>query len=278
MARSNPWPTSPASATSRARRSRRSWTCLLAPDLQETLLFLPAAPGRDPIHLKELRYVCQTPVWAQEHLKVYFLVRTFAPYIPDRDHLYPLQDAAAPDLGDQDRGDDREDLVRDGSAHEGTSTMARPSTTFGTRWRRRRVAELTRRLPGTARAEGGNHAPRVPRPYPRSPLGPEKARSIAQPGRAGRAWRGTGLGQCALAEALRRSKTSFEWAMVMRDGRPSVGRWKPRRSHDSARSRPIACTRSRTSSGPGSRSGRASAGKVFVPLRPSLAWVTLATS
>jgi hypothetical protein len=39
---------------------------LLAPDLQETLLFLPAAPGRDPIHLRELRYLCQTPIWAEQ--------------------------------------------------------------------------------------------------------------------------------------------------------------------------------------------------------------------
>jgi hypothetical protein len=37
---------------------------LLAPDLQETLRHLPATNGRDPIPLRELRYVCQTPLWA----------------------------------------------------------------------------------------------------------------------------------------------------------------------------------------------------------------------
>ena len=50
----------------RARVTQIMDLLLLAPDLQETLLFLPAAPGRDPIHLKELRHVCQTPVWAEQ--------------------------------------------------------------------------------------------------------------------------------------------------------------------------------------------------------------------
>jgi hypothetical protein len=39
---------------------------LLAPDLQETLLPLPATNGRNPIHLRELRFVCQTPLWAEQ--------------------------------------------------------------------------------------------------------------------------------------------------------------------------------------------------------------------
>ena len=50
----------------RARVTQIMDLLLLAPDLQETLLFLPAAPGREPIHLKELRYVCRTPVWAEQ--------------------------------------------------------------------------------------------------------------------------------------------------------------------------------------------------------------------
>ncbi len=33
---------------------------LLAPDLQETLPFVPPSPGRRRINLLELRYVCQT--------------------------------------------------------------------------------------------------------------------------------------------------------------------------------------------------------------------------
>ncbi len=40
---------------------------LLAPDIQEALLFLPSVwRGHDPIHLRELRYVCQAPVWAEQ--------------------------------------------------------------------------------------------------------------------------------------------------------------------------------------------------------------------
>jgi hypothetical protein len=50
----------------RARVSQIMDLLLLAPDVQEALLFLPASPGRDPIHLKELRYVCQTPIWEEQ--------------------------------------------------------------------------------------------------------------------------------------------------------------------------------------------------------------------
>jgi hypothetical protein len=50
----------------RARVTQIMDLLLLAPDLQEALLFLPVSPGRDPIHLRELRYVCQTPVWAEQ--------------------------------------------------------------------------------------------------------------------------------------------------------------------------------------------------------------------
>jgi hypothetical protein len=50
----------------RARVTQILDLLLLAPDLQETLLFLPPSPGRDPIHLRELRYVCQTPLWSEQ--------------------------------------------------------------------------------------------------------------------------------------------------------------------------------------------------------------------
>jgi len=50
----------------RARVTQIMDLLLLAQDLQEALLFLPAASSRDPIHLKELRYVSQTPVWAKQ--------------------------------------------------------------------------------------------------------------------------------------------------------------------------------------------------------------------
>ena len=50
----------------RARVTQIMDLLLLAPDIQETLLHLPATNGRDPIHLRELRYVCQTPLWAEQ--------------------------------------------------------------------------------------------------------------------------------------------------------------------------------------------------------------------
>ena len=40
---------------------------LLAPDIQEALLFLPPVErGYAPIHLREPRYVCQTPLWQEQ--------------------------------------------------------------------------------------------------------------------------------------------------------------------------------------------------------------------
>ena len=40
---------------------------LLAPDVQEALLFLaPVERGHDPIHLREVRYVCQAPAWEEQ--------------------------------------------------------------------------------------------------------------------------------------------------------------------------------------------------------------------
>lgn len=54
----------------RARITQIMDLLLLAPDVQETLLFLPGKEkGRDPITLRELRYVCQTPVWAEQRAR-----------------------------------------------------------------------------------------------------------------------------------------------------------------------------------------------------------------
>jgi hypothetical protein len=51
----------------RARVTQIMDLLLLAPDIQEALLFLPPVEGgRDPIHLRELRYVCQAPEWAEQ--------------------------------------------------------------------------------------------------------------------------------------------------------------------------------------------------------------------
>jgi hypothetical protein len=51
----------------RARITQIMDLLLLAPDIQEALLFLPAVEGgHDPIHLRELRYVCQAPEWAEQ--------------------------------------------------------------------------------------------------------------------------------------------------------------------------------------------------------------------
>lgn len=54
----------------RARITQIMDLLLLAPDIQEALLFLPGAEqGRDPITLRELRYVCQPPVWAEQRAR-----------------------------------------------------------------------------------------------------------------------------------------------------------------------------------------------------------------
>lgn len=51
----------------RARVTQIMDLLLLAPDIQEALLFLPGAEkGRDPITLRELRYVCQPVSWAEQ--------------------------------------------------------------------------------------------------------------------------------------------------------------------------------------------------------------------
>jgi hypothetical protein len=77
---------------------------------------------------------------------LYFVERAAQENIPDRHHLFPLQNAAAPDLGDQDRRDDQEDLGSHGPTHGGAPAMAGPATTHGSRWGWRGVAELTGRM------------------------------------------------------------------------------------------------------------------------------------
>jgi hypothetical protein len=49
----------------RARMTQIMDLLLLAPGIQEALLF-PVEGGHDPIHLRELRYVCQAPEWAEQ--------------------------------------------------------------------------------------------------------------------------------------------------------------------------------------------------------------------
>jgi hypothetical protein len=55
---------------SRARMSQIMALLLLAPDVQEQLLFLPkTVRGRDPITLRAMRYVCATPVWEEQRAR-----------------------------------------------------------------------------------------------------------------------------------------------------------------------------------------------------------------
>jgi hypothetical protein len=55
---------------SRARMSQIMALLLLAPDLQEQLLFLPkTVRGRDLITLRKMRYVCATPIWDEQRAR-----------------------------------------------------------------------------------------------------------------------------------------------------------------------------------------------------------------
>lgn len=55
----------------RARMTQVMDLLLLAPDIQEELLFLPPqVRGRDAITLRELRYVMQTPVWLEQRQRL----------------------------------------------------------------------------------------------------------------------------------------------------------------------------------------------------------------
>jgi hypothetical protein len=51
---------------SRARITQIMNLLLLAPDLQEQILFLPPSRGRDPIRLAELQPIAQIPDWNQQ--------------------------------------------------------------------------------------------------------------------------------------------------------------------------------------------------------------------
>ncbi len=54
----------------RARMTQVMDLLLLAPDIQEALLFLPGAgQGRDPITIREMRYVCQPVSWAEQRAR-----------------------------------------------------------------------------------------------------------------------------------------------------------------------------------------------------------------
>jgi hypothetical protein len=51
----------------RARVTQLMDLLLLAPDIQEELLFLPpTVRGCDPVTLRTMRYVCSTPAWAEQ--------------------------------------------------------------------------------------------------------------------------------------------------------------------------------------------------------------------
>jgi hypothetical protein len=51
----------------RARMTQLMDLTLLAPDIQEALLFLPAAEkGHDVVTLRTMRYVCATPFWHEQ--------------------------------------------------------------------------------------------------------------------------------------------------------------------------------------------------------------------
>jgi hypothetical protein len=52
---------------SRARMTQIMNLLLLAPDIQEQLLFLPHTPrGRDPIHLRQLQAIALLPDWNEQ--------------------------------------------------------------------------------------------------------------------------------------------------------------------------------------------------------------------
>jgi hypothetical protein len=55
---------------SRARLTQIMDLLLLAPDIQEELLFLPrTVEGHDPVTLRTMRYVCATPIWEDQRTR-----------------------------------------------------------------------------------------------------------------------------------------------------------------------------------------------------------------
>jgi hypothetical protein len=54
----------------RARMTQIMSLLLLAPDIQEELLFLPrTARGFDPVTLRAMGYVCATPLWTEQRAR-----------------------------------------------------------------------------------------------------------------------------------------------------------------------------------------------------------------
>lgn len=54
----------------RARMTQIMDLLLLAPDIQEELLFLPrTVHGRDPVTLRRMRHVCATPTWQEQRAR-----------------------------------------------------------------------------------------------------------------------------------------------------------------------------------------------------------------
>ncbi len=68
---------------SRARISQIMNLLVLAPDIQEALLFLPRTErGRDPIHLRQLQPLAALPDWSQQRTRWRTLQASKAPVLP----------------------------------------------------------------------------------------------------------------------------------------------------------------------------------------------------
>jgi hypothetical protein len=68
---------------SRARISQIMNLLVLAPDIQETLLFLPRTQrGRDPIHLRQLQRLAAVPDWRQQRTLWLTLQASKGPDLP----------------------------------------------------------------------------------------------------------------------------------------------------------------------------------------------------
>ena len=63
----------------RARVTQLLDLLLLAPDIQEEILFLELERGRDPVHEHCLRLVAATPVWSEQRERWAFVKRTSTP-------------------------------------------------------------------------------------------------------------------------------------------------------------------------------------------------------
>jgi hypothetical protein len=63
----------------RARVTQLLDLLLLAPDIQEEILFLELQSGRDPVHEHGLRLVAATPFWSEQRERWDFVKRTSTP-------------------------------------------------------------------------------------------------------------------------------------------------------------------------------------------------------